>query len=256
MPNLTTPAILLRTHPFSDSSRVLRFYARDLGLVGVMARGVHRGASRGQGGVGTFAEGVAVISFRENRDLQTLREFAPARAHLALGADVRRLAGASVAAELVLRHAGQEPHPQLFDSLSKGLERIEQAAPGEVIGEALALGWRIVQVLGFGPELTTCTACGSVLEEEEMARFDLEAGGIRGPGCPAAEGSRRVGPVARAQLGTLLRGQVPDGLRGARAHVSLLDDFTTFHMLGGRRLESFRFLEPDADAGAEVSARN
>ena len=89
-----------------------------------------------------------------------------------------------------------------------------------------------------------------------MARFDLEAGGIRGPGCPTAEGSRRVGPVARAQLGTLLRGKVPDGLRGARAHVSLLDDFTTFHMLGGRRLESFRFLEPDADAGAEVPARN
>lgn len=252
MPNLTTPAILLRSHPFSDSSRVLRFYTRDLGLVGVMARGVQRGASRGQGGVGTFAEGAAAISFRANRELQTLREFAPSRAHLALAADFRRLAGASVAAELVLRHAGQEPHPPLFDSLSKGIERIEQAAPGEVIGEVLALGWRIVQVLGFGPELTTCTACGSVLEREEMGSFDLEAGGIRGAGCPAAEGSRRVGPVARAQLGVLLRGEVPDNLRGPRAHVSLLDDFTTFHMLGGRRLGSFRFLEPEPRGKADV----
>lgn len=256
MPNLTTPAILLRTHPFSDSSRVLRFYTRDLGLVGVMARGVHRGASRGQGGVSTFAEGVAVISFRQNRELQSLREFAPSRAHLALAADFRRLAGASVAAELVLRHAGQEPHPPLFDSLSNGLERIEEAAPGEVVAEVLALGWRTVQVLGFGPELTTCTACGSVLEEEEMGRFDLEAGGIRGPGCPAAEGSRRIGPVARAQLRMLLRGEVPDDLRGARAHISLLDDFTTFHMLGGRRLGSFRFLEPEAQGRADVGARN
>ena len=256
MPNLTTPAILLRTHPFSDSSRVLRFYTRDLGLVGVMARGVQRGASKGQGGVGTFAEGVAVISFRENRELQSLREFAPSRAHLALAADLRRLAGASVAAELVLRHAGQEPHPQLFDSLSQGIERIERAVSGDMIGEVLALGWRIVQILGFGPELTTCTACGSLLEGEEMSRFDLEAGGIRGPGCPAAEGSRRVGPVARAQLGAFLRGEVPDDLRGARAHVSLLDDFTTFHMLGGRRLGSFRFLEPDARVEADVPARN
>ncbi len=255
MPDVTTPAILLRTHPFSDSSRVLRFYTRDLGLVGVMARGVQRGASRGQGGVGAFAEGMAVISFRHNRELQSLREFAPQRAHLALAADFGRLAGASVAAELVLRHAGQEPHPSLFDSLSQGLERIEKAAPMEVLGEVLALGWRIVQVLGFGPELTTCTACGSALEGNEMGRFDLEAGGIRGSGCPAAEGSRRIGPVARAQLGMLLRGEVPDDLRGARAHVSLLDDFTSFHMLGGRRLGSFRFLGPGGHVEADIPAR-
>ncbi len=255
MRNVTTHAILLRTHPFSDSSRVLRFYTRDLGLVGVMARGVQRGASRGQGGAGTFAEGVAVISFRENRELQSLREFTPARANLALAADFRCLAGASVAAELVLRHAGQEPHPELYDSLSNGLERIGRAEPGQVVGEVLALGWLIVGILGFGPELTTCTSCGSIIEEDEMALFDLEAGGLRGAKCTAAEGSRRVGPVARAQLGALLRGEVPDGLRGARAHVSLLDDFTTCHMLGGRRLGSFRFLDPEprARSGREAA---
>ena len=256
MLNVTTRAILLRTHPFSESSRVLRFYTRDLGLVGVMARGVQRGASRGQGGAGTFGEGVAVISYRENRELQSLREFAPSRAHMALARDFRRLAGASVAAELVLRHAGQEPHPELFDSLSEGLVRLEEGEPQSVIGEVLALSWRIVQLLGFGPELTVCTACGLAIQESEMARFDLEAGGIRGPGCPAAEGSRRVGPVARAQLASLLHGEVPRDLRGEHAHLSLLDDFTTFHMLGGRRLGSFRFLEPPPPVETDVSTKN
>ena len=70
---------------------------------------------------------------------------------------------------------------------------------------------------------------------------------MRGPGCQAPEGSRRIGPVARAQLRTLLDGKVPPDLLGSRAHLSLLDDFTTFHMLGGRRLGSFRYLDPPAE---------
>ena len=244
MPTVTTPAVLLRAHPYSESSRVLRFYTREVGLVGVMARGIRKGASRGRGAPGTFGEGVAEIALRESRELQSLREFAPVKARIGLAGDFRRLAGASIVAELVLRHAGQEPHAELYDALSAGLDRLEEAAPDRVHGEVLALGWKMVQVLGFGPELSACTACGEVLEPGDMGRFDLAAGGVRGPGCPAPTGSRRIGPVARAHLRRLLEGTVPTDLRGARAHLSLLDDFTTFHMLGGRRLDSFRFLDP------------
>lgn len=251
---LTTPAILLRSHPYSETSRVLRFYTREMGLLGTMARGIRKGASRGRGGTATFGEGVAVLTFRANRDLQTLHEFTPTQAHLGLARDFRRLAGASVAAELVLRHAQQEPHAELFDALSAGLQRLEDANPGGVVGEVLALCWSIVQLLGFGPELEVCTACGVQLEDEEMGRFDLEEGAIRGPGCAAAEGSRRVGPVARTQLAAFLRGEVPPVLRARRAHLSLLDDFTTFHMLGGRRLESFRFLKPASRSPRDAPA--
>ena len=251
MPAIATPAILLRTHPYSESSRVLRFYTRELGLLGVMARGVQRGASRGRGGPGTFGEGVAVIAVRESRELQSLREFTPAKARLGLAGDFRRLAGASVAAELVLRHADREPHAELFHSLSAGLDRLERSAPADVTGEVLALCWRMVQVLGFGPELRSCTACGRVFEEGDMGRFDLAEGGLRGPECPAPAGSRRIGPIARTQLLGLLEGEVLSGLLKPRAHLSLLDDFITFHMLGGRRLGSFRFLEPHNDSEHE-----
>ena len=254
MPTVTTPAILLRSHPYSETSRVLRFYTRDIGLVGAMARGVRKGASRGRGGTATFGEGVAVITFRDNRDLQSLHEFTPARAHLRLARDFRRLAGASVVAELVLRHARQEPHPELFDALSAGLRRIEDTEADQAVGEVLALCWNIVQLLGFGPEFDVCTACGVLLGDEDMGRFDVGEGAIRGPGCAADEGSRRIGPVARRQLAAFLRGDVPAELRGRRAHLSLLDDFVTFHMLGGRRLESFRFLEPESPRDHDAPA--
>lgn len=256
MAAVTTPAILLRAHPFSESSRVLRFYTRALGLVGVMARGVRRGASRGRGGGGAFSEGTAVLAVRDNRELQTLQEFAPAKSRFGLARDVSRLAGASLAAELVLRHAGQEPHEALYRVLSGGLDRLEDVPREAVPAELLALGWAIVQILGFGPELEACVACGQPLEDGAMGWFDLEAGGVRGPCCRTPQGARRVGPVARQQLGRLLAGEAPAGLRGLRAHLSLLDDFTAFHMLGGRRLGSFRFLEPVAAGEQDASAED
>lgn len=241
---VTTDAILLRAYPFSETSRVLRFYARDLGLVGVMARGIRRGASRGRGGVDTFGEGTAVIFVRDGRELQSLREFSPARVRFGLAGDFRRLAGASIAAEIILRHAAEEPNAALYDALSAGLDRLETAGAEDVVGQVLALGWRIIHTLGFAPELSMCTACGRALEPDDMARFDLSAGGVLGPECPASGSARRIGPVARLQLLTLLTGEVPEALRRPGAHLTLLDDFITFHMLGGRRLSSFNFLDP------------
>ena len=254
MPTVATPAILLRAHPYSESSRVLRFHTRELGLLGVMARGVRRGASGGRGAPGTFGEGLAVIAVRESRDLQSLVEFTSENARLGLAGDLRRLAGASIAAELVLRHTGQEPHAELFDALSAGLDRLAGSVPGDVGGDVLALCWRMVQVLGFGPELSACTMCGRLLEEGEMGWFDLAEGGVRGGECSPPRGFRRIGPVARTQLLSLLRGDVPPSLLKPRAHLSLLDDFTAFHMLGGRRLRSFRFLELPDDAEREHPA--
>lgn len=241
MPDVSTPAILLRSHPYSESSRVLRFYARDLGLVGVMARGAGKRASKGRGGAGTFAEGTAVVSVRHNRELQTLREFAPQKARLGLAAGMQRLAGAALAAELVLRHAAQEPHAHLYDLLSRGLDRLADAPDDAVAGHVLALGWTLTQAFGFSPELSACTGCGTALAEE-MARFDLGSGGVRCSACGAPQGSRRIGPGARRQVARFLHGEPAADFRGPSAHLALLDDFATYHLLGGRRPASIRFL--------------
>ncbi|MYI06884.1 MAG: hypothetical protein F4059_06110 [Gemmatimonadetes bacterium] len=87
MSAVKTEAILLRTHPYSESSRILRFFTLELGLVSVIAKGGQRGASRGYGGAGAFSEGVAVFVFRETRDLQTLREFQPVNSRFGLARD-------------------------------------------------------------------------------------------------------------------------------------------------------------------------
>ena len=242
MPLVKTRAILFRAHPYSETSKVLRFYTEELGLVGVMARGNRRQASKGRGAPDTFGEGVAVISYNPSRDLHSLREFAPTCVRFGLGQDLRRLAGASVLAELVLRHAGQEPHEALFRQLTIALDSLSEGADERLVSELLTHAWGVVQLLGFGPVLDCCTHCGREVGADEMGRFDHESGGLRCSGCPHGEHAPRLGPVARGQLQELMSGVPVAVVRKATAQVSLLDDFVTFHMLGGRRLESFRFL--------------
>ena len=244
-----TRAILFRAHAYSETSQVLRFYTEALGLVGVMARGSRRQASKGKGALDTFGEGTLVLSHRPTRDLQSLREFSPEVVRLGLGRDLGRLAAASVLAEIVLRHGGQEPQPELFRSLSTGLDRLAEVEPGAFLPEFLTRAWAVVHLLGFGPVLDACTECGRELDETEMGTFDLVSGGIRCSRCPGGPESRKLGPVAREQLAALIGGEGLPVVRKPKAHLSLLDDFVTYHMLAGRRLQSFQFLHGHAHDG-------
>jgi DNA repair protein RecO (recombination protein O) len=247
---LTTPAVLLRAHPYSESSRILRFYARDAGVVAALARGVRKTGGRDGTGLESFAEGSLTLQVKPTRDLQTLRDFAATRSRRGLGASALRLGAASVVAELVLRHAGEEANPPLFEALGRALDRLEGSDERDVVAAALSESWQLVSALGYHPIIQSCVSCGELLRGDEMSRFDFGAGGVRCPSC--AESGPRVGPGARAQLAALLSGDaLPGALARPRAHLQLLSDFITYHVSGSRPLESFTFLAqmiPEDDA--------
>lgn len=239
---VTTPAILLRAFPYSESSTILKFYARDLGVVGVMARGVRSRQSRGQAAMSTFSEGLLSVYMKETRDLQTLRDFAPTLPRRELAGDVIRFAAASVLGELVLRHAGAEGNPALYERLGRALDGLSAEHGPDPMGAFLTQAWGLVDALGYRPELDVCGACGRGLGPDEMGRFDFAAGGLRCPDCQEAAGGPRIGGGARAQLAGMLRGRVPETLRRPRAQVKLLHDFVTYHVSDGRPLQSFTFI--------------
>lgn len=244
---VTTRGVLLRAHPYSETSRVLRFFTEDHGVVGVMAKGIRR-AGKGDG-MDLFGEVALTLHVRPGRDLQTLREVAATRRRRGLGSHPLRLASAGVLGELVLRHHGEAPSHEVFETLGAGLDRME-AAPVEAVPAALlAEGWGLVSALGYHPEVEFCVACGGDLGPEEVGRFDFGAGGIRCAACAAGLAGPRVGPGARSQLAVLLRGEIPAELERPRAHLQLLSDFVTHHLSGSRPLEAFRvlasFLPPD-----------
>lgn len=241
MAPVATPAVLLRAHAFGETSRILRFYTRDHGLLSVIARGVRTRSGKGATTLDTFVSGELIAYVKAQRELHTMKDFACTRSRAGLGASVLRFAGASAVAELVLVHTDQEPHSEVFEALEGSLDLLEGAPEPEVQAACISGAWRVVAAFGFAPELEACIRCGNALDPDEMARFDLAAGGALCRSC--AEGSQgpRVGPTAREQLRALVRGELGVPVTHARRHLALLSDFVTFHV-APRPLRSLAFL--------------
>ena len=237
---VSTPAVLLRSFNYSETSRALRLYTKDLGLVSVMAKGVRRSSARGHGALDTFSRGELTAYVRPTRDLQTFKEFAVEEAGGSLGRDVLRFTGASVLAEIVLLHAAPDPSPQVFERLTNALRRIDTEPLAGIVGAVLAEGWMLVATLGYEPHIDRCVHCGKTLDATEVLRFDFSAGGVRCSGCGSDHSGPRVGPGARQQLATLVRGTVPEVLGKPRAHLRLLHDFVTYHISGSKPLKTFK----------------
>ncbi len=237
---VSTPAVLLRSFDYSETSRVLRLYTQDLGLVSVMAKGIRRSGARGQAGLDTFSRGELTAYVRPTRDLQTFKEFAVEEAGAPLGRDVLRFAGASVLAEIVLVHAGADPSPRLFERLTTALRRLEDEPRARIVEAVLAEGWMLVATLGYEPQLDRCVHCGRVPGASEVSRFDFAAGGLRCSDCAVDHSGPLVGPGARQQLSALLHGTAPGELGKPRAHMQLLHDFVIYHLSGSKPLKAFR----------------
>lgn len=241
MAPLTTRAVLLRAHDYGETSRILRFYTRDRGLLSVMAKGVRGRSGKGAGGVATFASGDLTAYVKPQRDLHTMKDFSCSRMRTGLGGHMLRFGGASAVAELVVAHAEQEAHVPLFEAVERALDGLE-AAPEELLPTAgLAALWAVVVGFGFEPELGACVRCGTPLGPDEVGRFDMAAGGMRCAACAADSAGPRVGPGARSQIGRLVAGSLEPPVTHPRRHLSLLSDFIAYHV-ASRPLKSLRFL--------------
>lgn len=243
---VTSRGILLRSHPYSESSRILRFLTPEHGILSVVGKGVRKVSGRGGGSMETFHEGSLTWSHRSGRDLQTLTDFQSDGERLPLGQDVRRFVGASLLAELLLAHTLEEGHPELYGWVREALGRIARASGEEVLGTILAGAWRTLAHFGFGPELDHCVRCGGQIGEGKEAgdhpRFDVGAGGLR---CASCRGSGpRIGPGAREHLLSLVAGEAPHPLPGTKVHFRILERYALHHLGGRRPFRSFPMLAP------------
>ncbi|MFV2006688.1 MAG: DNA repair protein RecO [Longimicrobiales bacterium] len=239
---ITTSAILLRSFNYSETSKVLRFFTRDHGVMAVMARGERRTHGRYGGSIETFVTGELTAYVRPTRDLQTLKEFSATRPRRSLAAHVLRFAGASMLAEVALEHSGDGPAPEIFERLNHGLDGIELVDESELLATLLREAWGLVADLGYHPVLDPCVQCGRALEAGEMGRFDFGGGGVRCEHCAEGGPGPRLGPNARLQLRRMLDGDALIQVSHPRAHLRLLENFVTYHLAGSRPLRTFQFL--------------
>jgi DNA repair protein RecO (recombination protein O) len=248
---VTTPAVVLQTYRYSETSKVVRLATRDLGVHSAIAKGALRPKSRFGAGLELLSEGVAQLYFREARELHTLGAFDLVNLRRDLAGDVGRFAGAAAFAEVMLKMAPPAPLPLAYDTLTAALDALEAAPPDRVDATAVRAMWRLVAVLGFEPSLTACVRDGAAIEPGEApVLFSVADGGVFCPRCLQApsphQAPSRLPPQAYRDLLALNdpRVELPAlDLPHAAAHRRLVARFVRYHLAEAGSLSALDFWE-------------
>ena len=253
MAPLVTEAIVLHAFDYLETSRILRLLTREAGVQSVLARGARRSRKRFGSAMDLFAQGIAEIHFRPNRELQTLGALDVTRARSELGEDVGRFTAASMISEIVLRFPYEESAAGIFDVVEECFDRIGAADPARTLDAALGGAWRIIAHLGFTPALDVCANCHAPLDPGIAVAFSHSAGGALCGRCgTVAAGSRVLPPPARDAIRMWMNGDdaPPLTTAEARAHQRLLREFFQEHLGTDRELRAFRVWEQGAWSAA------
>lgn len=180
MPLVTTPAVVLQTYRYSETSKIVRLATRDLGVQSAIAKGVLRAKSRFGAGLEFLSEGEAQLYFREARELHTLAVFDVINLRRGLAEDVGRLAGAAAAAEVMLKMAPPAPLPAAYAAFTAGLDALAAVPVALVDAAAVRTLWVLLAVLGFGPALGECVRDGAAVgtEADASVAFSAAEGGV------------------------------------------------------------------------------
>jgi hypothetical protein len=120
-----TPAIVLKSFPYGDSSLIVRCYTRDQGKVSLIIKGARRKKSP----MAVYFQPTNHIDIiyyhKDTRELQTVSKVAFNDIWTGLGDDLKRIALALSIIELTDKtNMNNDPHPNLFDLLLDVLRKI------------------------------------------------------------------------------------------------------------------------------------
>ncbi|HYK10068.1 MAG TPA: DNA repair protein RecO [Gemmatimonadales bacterium] len=248
MPLVTTPAVVLQTYRYSETSKIVRLATRDLGVQSAIAKGVMRPKSKFGAGLEVLGEGTAQLYYRETRELQTLGEFELEVLRQDLARDVARFAGATALAEVMLKSAPPAALPAAYQTLIAGLDALVAAAVCDVDAAAIRALWQLLGVLGFEPALTNCVRDGTPLDPHPTTPvpFSSAEGGAFCPSCAPVRAPTHLPPQAYRDLVALgaAEGPLPAlDASHAAAHRRLVVRFARHHLSEPNKLPALDFWE-------------
>lgn len=244
---LVTEAIVLHSQDYLESSRILRLATREAGVQSVLARGARRSKVRYGSALDLFAEGTAQIQMKDGRDLNTLSAFDITGIRTSLADDIDKFTAASAIAELVLKFAKDDTHPELFDSVAQTLDTLSEANSQSATEIGLAAAWRIVSMLGFAPSTDICANCHGDVAVDSRVAFSHSTGGTLCSTCARfAPGARVLPPQELDVLRKWLQQDVDKPRfvltdrdpQSIRAHLRLLREFLREHLSDDKNMRA------------------
>ena len=200
MPAEKAVGLIVRTHDWSETSRIATIWTRELGKVRVLAKGGRRLKSNFEVALDLLTVCSIVLLRKSSGGLDLLTEARAEERFAGLRKDLRALnAGYYVAELLGDGTQDYDPHPALFEFSLDTLRKL--AAGGDAMGlvSAYELGW--LGELGLRPVLDRCAACQTNELPAGRLSYSAIAGGVVCPACAPAQRDRRS--ISRAALDTL-----------------------------------------------------
>jgi DNA repair protein RecO (recombination protein O) len=183
---LSTPAVVLQTYRYSETSKIVRLATRDLGVQSAIAKGVLRPKSPFGAALETLSEGVAQLYHKETRELQTLAAFDVTDLRRGLARDLACFAGATALAEVMLKMAPAAPLAVAYDTFVRALDALAQADAPAADTVGVRWLWLLVGVLGFAPALDACVRDGTPVAGNGAVVFSAADGGVLCTRCAPA----------------------------------------------------------------------
>ena len=173
-----TDAILIRQTDFSETSRVVTFFTREHGKLGMMAKGGRRRRNPFDDSLDLLAESSIVFLKKASGSLQLLTEASLKNRFRPEAATMQPLYAGYYIAELLDGLSEEaDPNPELYDAAAVALRRLEK--PGSKPLRILArFETQMLRQLGHFPSLDSCLKCGRKIASGQAVVHWVSQGGL------------------------------------------------------------------------------
>jgi DNA repair protein RecO (recombination protein O) len=198
-------AVVLRMRALGEADRIVTLFSRERGKQSVVARGARRVGSKFGGRLDFFTR--ARLMLHSGASLDIITSVHTVKAIWEKLVDPDTYAAAAYVAECI--DALCEPDlavPELYETLCGFMEALDRGVDRDALLAAVDL--RILNSLGFAPELDACARCGAQLGRRPLSRgrahLSAQAGGLLCSECVKVvrlESSTIVSKMAKGSYG-------------------------------------------------------
>ncbi|TAK12273.1 MAG: DNA repair protein RecO [Anaerolineae bacterium] len=187
-------AIVLKHNEHGEADRLLTVYTRERGKLKVLAKGVRKLSSRKAGHVEPFSRVTLLLA--TGSTWYVLQQAEAQETYNGLRADLTRMGQTAYAAELLDRFTiEEEEHAALYRLLAQTLGRLATEDDIDLVIRYYEM--RLLDNLGFRPELQKCVVTGAAIVAEDQY-FSASLGGA--VSAAAGRGLAGAAPVSLAAL--------------------------------------------------------
>jgi DNA repair protein RecO (recombination protein O) len=178
---------VLKRMDLGEADRILTLYTREHGKLRAVAKGVRKTTSRSAGHLEPFI--LTDLSLATGKELDVVSQAETRQAFREVREDLVLTTHAYYLAELTdLLTDDRLENPDVFDALVDGFTALAERQDARLVIVSFQL--RVLDALGYRPELRECVTCRTVIAPGKN-QFSALLGGVVCPGCGPNELSAR-----------------------------------------------------------------